>query len=142
MNLRSRPSTNAQVLAVLPDGTQAKVILRSSEWTMVTIDGHDGYLMNEYLEFWQGPEDALIADEEEQESYPAEGDKLYAVVQPDSGDKAPVFDVDSEDADILGHLPAGYEVEVVESIGGWNKISSQGRTGYMRETDLTFVAPE
>ena len=141
LNLRRNPSTSGVILLSLPEGTQVKVLIRSSDWSYVEYDGLEGYLMNDYLEFWQGPEDAL--EPETDISY--EGgedvgiDALYAVVEPDDGGKAAVYDVDSEDARVLGHLNEDAEVKVVASVNGWSLINYLGHEGYMKDEDLHFV---
>ena len=63
----------------------------------------------------------------------------YASVAPSSGDKAPVYDVDSDDANVLGNLAADIVVEVGESIDGWTHITYKGHSGYMRDEDLNFA---
>lgn len=138
LNLRANPSTNGEVLATLESGTSAKVVLRSSEWTLVNIDGMDGYLMNEYLDFWYGPDDALEPVAEEMVEIST--DEVYAQVKADNGGKAPVYDVDSDEAAVLGHLEAGVTVQVLEAVNGWNLISYQGHEGYMKDIHLHFTA--
>ena len=142
LNLRETPSTNSAILASLPSGTQLKVTLRSSEWSLVNYNGTNGYLLNEYLEFWKGPEDALEPEADgaqEEENIDA---VLHAVVAAASGERAKVYDVDSDDANVLGHLSNDTAVDVLESINGWNLISYQGHTGYMKDEDLRFVVEE
>lgn len=139
LNLRATPSTNSEVLATLESGTSAKVILRSTEWTLVTLDGQNGYLLNEYLDFWYGPEDALDPDDAEADAAENILDELYATTRTGDGSKAPVYDVDSDEAKVLGHLAEGITVQVLESINGWNLISYQGHEGYMKDSNLHFT---
>ena len=147
LNLREAPNTSSAILAALPNGTQTRVMMRSSDWTMVKCDGMTGYLMNDYLDFWIGPEDALgeVEPEEEEEEevvgVPEERDEYdveYAVVRCAGSDRAPVYAEDSADAEVLGALGNGLSVEVLRFIDDWCYISYQGRNGYMREADLQF----
>ena len=144
LRLREAPNTNSAIIAMVPYGTELRVRLRSSEWSMVEFEGQDGYLMNEYLEFWQaideGGEGTYTADEDRV----AEGDNstLPAVVHATTAPEAPVYDVDSDDANVLGHLKDGTRVEVVETVDGWSLISYQGHTGYMKDADLQFMLAE
>jgi len=143
LNLREAPSTTSEVLTSLSNGTQMKVVLRSKEWTLVDVGGMNGYLLNDYLEFWTGPDGLLDPEEpddedgdgEEEEEYDAE----YAKVSCETADKAEVFDEDSDDANVLGTLKNGIQVQVLRTTGGWCHISYQGHEGYMREQDLQFV---
>ena len=165
LNLREQPSTSSTILAELANGTQVRVKLHSAAWAMVQYDGKTGYLMNKFLEFWQGPKGLLAADdssdeseieeeleeeldeeeEEEEEATSGESsevkeiDTQYAVVRPHKGSKAAVYKEDSMDAKILGGLKKGIKLKVLESINGWNKISYNGHTGWMMDEDLKFV---
>ena len=144
LRLREAPNTNSAIMAMVPYGTELRVRLRSTEWSLVEFDGQTGYLMNEYLEFWQaideGGESAYMSDED----IVAEGDNstLPAVVHATTAPEAPVYDVDSDDANVLGHLKDGTRVEVVETVDGWSLISYQGHTGYMKDADLQFMLAE
>ncbi len=149
LNLREQPTTASTILAELEQGTQVKVQLHSTEWSMVRYEGQDGYLLNAYLEFWNAPsgalgdeveEEVLEEEYEEDQNGPAKVDDIqYAVVSADSGSSAAVYAEDSIDADVLGSLKNGVRLTVVESIDGWNKIELQGHEGYMKDEDLQFV---
>ena len=136
LNLRESPNTASAILAELPFETQVKVLLRSSEWSLVEHGGQNGYLLNEYLEFWTAPEDSggesageIISDDA----------ILPAMVLAAEGSDAEVFDVDSDDAAVLGHLNNGTRVDVLETVDGWSHINYQGHTGYMKDDDLQFL---
>lgn len=136
LNLRQSPNTVSPILAELPAGTELKVLLRSSEWSLVEWEGQNGYLLNQYLEFWgemeeaeAGSDDTVVADES----------VLPAEVRAAQGDKAPVYDVDSDDATVLGHLKNGVRLEVLETVDGWSHIRYEGHMGYMKDADLHFM---
>ena len=163
LNLREQPNTSSAILAEIPNGKQMRVKLHSAAWSMVICDGVTGYLMNKYLEFWQGPKNllkdaggeeetdieaveyALEEEEEEELENPPEDeavkeiDTQYAVVRPHKGSKAAVYKEDSLDAKVLGGLKKGIKLKVLQSVNGWNKISYNGHTGYMMDEDLKFV---
>ena len=147
LNLREEPSTESEILAALTNGTQARVMLRSREWSMVKLDGMTGYLLNDYLDFWIGPEDALgpVEEEEPEDDYdvmPEEMDEYdiqHALVKCANSDRAPVYAEDSADTEVLGALGNGLAVDVLRIIDDWCYISYQGRNGYMREDDLQFL---
>ena len=136
LNLRDTPSTESNVLAVLPNGTQTKALLKSVDWTLVEYEGTSGYLMNQYLSFSSAlDEDASDGDDD----VVLDESVLHGVVRAHSGDKAPVYDVDSDDAELLGHLKNGVKVDVLETVDGWSHISYQDHEGYMKDEDLQFV---
>lgn len=150
LNLRESPNTDSAILAALPNGTEAKVSAKSGDWSLVSIDGQQGYLLNQYLEFRTGPEmseaDRAAMDEAMDEAdVPEEdmpGQVEHAEVACDTAEKAAVYEEDSGDARVLGSLKNGVRVDVLQTIGGWSLISYQDHQGYMREEDLRFLVAE
>lgn len=141
LNLREAPNTESEILAALPNGARTKVLSHSDEWSQVEYNGATGYLLNQYLDFWTGDENALTAVEEEEEPVVVEElDQIeHAVVDCDGAEKAVVYAEDSADAKILGGLANGTKVDVLQTRDGWSRISLQGHEGYMREQDLKFL---
>lgn len=147
LNLRESPSTDSAILAALPRGTETRVTQRADEWSLVSVDGQQGYLLNQYLEFRTGPamtdaERAAAMAELDETDVPEEelpGEVEHAEVACDTASKAPVYDEDSADGKVLGHLKNGTRVDVLQTIGGWSLISYQDHQGYMREEDLKFI---
>ena len=135
LNLREAPNTNSAVLAEVPYGVECRILLNSSQWTLVEYEGMRGYLMNEYIEFLadvgtDAPADLIIESDDA---------TARARIQARSGDKAPVYDSDSDDANLLGHLKNGIEVQVVRVVNDWAMISYEGHNGYMLEDDLSYL---
>ena len=141
LNLRESPNTESAILDVLKNGAQVRVLTHSEEWSQVSYDGATGYLLNRYLEFWNGGENALQEKEEDDEPVIVEEvDQIeHAVVDCDSAKKAAVYAEDSADAKVLGGLANGTKVDVLQTRDGWSRISLQGHEGYMREQDLKFL---
>ncbi len=143
LNLREQPTTGSQVLAEVPYQTQLRVLLRESEWSYVEYQGRNGYLLNQYLTFWGG--EPVVEEEEPASAEPqpqGDEDVLPAVVQSRADDKAPVYDVDSQDANVLGYLENGVRVEVIATVDGWSHIRLKGHEGYMKDADLQFQLAE
>ena len=139
LNLRSQPSTDSQVEAVLPNGTQVTVRQHDGDWSLVDYEDTEGYLLNQYLEFWTGGENALQASAVQVEDIDEDDEIEHAEVACDSASKAPVYEEDSADAKVLGSLKNGTQVEVLQTISGWSLIRYQDHQGYMREQDLKFL---
>lgn len=141
LNLRQSPNTESEILAVLANGSRAKVLNRAEEWSQVEYNGVTGYLLNQYLEFWTGDQNALSAAEEEEEPVVIEevSEIEHAEVACDTAEKAAVYAEDSADAKILGGLQNGTRVDVLQTRDGWSRISLQGHEGFMREQDLKFL---
>ncbi len=133
LNLRQSPDANSAILASVEDGTKLRVQRRYTDWTQVTYQGQTGYLMNQYLSFWTGPKDALEealdGEEEPQEA-------RAAVVKSAAGGKAQVYEEDYDDAKVLGRLPDGTRLEVLEYGDGWCRVRYEGHEGYMIAEDL------
>ena len=139
LNLREQANTDSAILAELPCDTQLRVLLRGKEWSFVEYEGRNGFLLNQYLTFWGGEP---VEEEEGESTVQADNSVLPAVVKAHSGKKAPVYDVDSEDAAVLGHLENGVRVEVIETVDGWSHIRLEGHEGYMKDADLQFLLAE
>lgn len=139
LNLREGPNTVSAILDELPYDTEVRVLLRSSEWSLVEWQDKTGYLLNQYLEFWEAPEDSEGGAAEDVDAEDADNNELPAMVQAMEGRSAPVYDVDSDDAEVLGHLDNGTRVMVVETVDGWSLINYQGHSGYMKDADLQFM---
>ena len=128
MNLRQGPGTDTQVLAELAYGTKLPVRERGEAWTLVEYEGVEGYLMNDFL----------VYTEEVVEEAPAQSQAqaFKALVKTAAQSGAPAYDGVEDDANVLGHLRNGIEVEVLDSMEGWNLIRYKDQTGYMRDEDL------
>ncbi len=134
LNLRQAPDGDSAVLDTVENGRRFKALRRTSEWTQVEYRGRTGYLLNRYLAFWIGPEDAL--DEEldaDAADVPVMG---YATVRSVTGRKAPVYEENADGAAVLGHLPNDTRLEVLSAADGWCWIRYEGRDGYMTVEDL------
>lgn len=137
LNLRQSPSTDSEVLNKVEDGVSLRVERQFSEWTQVNCEGQTGYLLNKYLTFWTGPDDALeaAADDTVLEASMV----AYAVVESVVDAGAAVYGEDDEESALLGHLPDGVQVEVADISGGWCLIRYMGHEGYMSVEDLQLV---
>ncbi len=147
LNLRADADTEASVLAEIPNGTNLRVLSEVEGWTRVGYDDKIGYLLNDYLTFWQGSADEVQSTEQEEESYASQlkledGDGSIAavVICSEEEGKASVYDVGSEDGVILGSLPAGTHVEVIQLgvTDDWVRIRYEGKEGFMKDANLQF----
>ena len=67
---------------------------------------------------------------------------VYATVHATADGYAPVFDLDSEDANQIGARPADVQVTIVEADDAWSLIDFQGHQGYMHNESLKFILTE
>ena len=137
LNLRESPSADSTVLGTVENGTSLLVENQFAEWTQVNVGGRVGYLLNDYLNFWMGPDDALEVDVSDEA---ITADMInYAVVESAVETGAGVYADDSDDAGLLGHLADGIKVEVVDIEDSWCLIRYKGHEGYMSAENLQLV---
>ena len=133
VNLRESDDADSAVLDMVENGKSLRALIRYSEWTQVNYHGQTGYLMNRYLNYWTGPEDALDSETyDDAENF----DPKRAVVKCAADGQAAVYAEDEDDAEVLGHLPDGTEVQVLDVLDGWCRVEYMGHTGFMIGEDL------
>ncbi len=141
LNMRSEASAEADVLAMIPNGTKLRVLAKTEEWTRVGYDDQIGFLMNQYLNFSEGTasevEDSSGALNQEEEE-----EKIYrAVVQPNKkGGTVYIFEKANSDSKVIGSLGGGREVWVdkFDEAAGWAHIKFGDKIGYMQVKNLAF----
>ena len=130
LNLREAPTPDGAVLRMLPNGTQVRALLDVGDWSLVDYSGQRGYLMKQYL----------TGAAESGGTVGQNGERLQAVIKPRHGEKAQIYDADSDDGEIIGHVKAGLYVAVLENTeSGWSHVTYQGHEGFMRDEDLVFL---
>lgn len=139
LDIQSAPSASSEVLGTLPRGEAAKVLLRSSEWSLIEYEGLQGYILTDAAAFQLTAGDAdgmpgsaaVVFEDDTTET---------ALINPHEGDAAPVYESADESSAVLGTLKPDVQVNVIETIEGWSLIELQGHQGYVKEIDLKFTA--
>lgn len=139
VNILSAPSASSEVLGTLPQGEAAKVLLKSSEWSLIDYEGLQGYISTDAATFQLTAGDAdgmpgsaaVVFEDDTTET---------AQIAPHEGDAATVYESADESSVVLGSLKPGIQVNVIETIEGWSLIELQGHQGYVKEIDLKFTA--
>lgn len=124
LNLRQERSTGAKVLASIPRNTVLEVSDRQDIWSAVKYLSHSGYVMTSFLTF-----DASVP------SLPV-GNTARVTT---SGGSLNVRM--SANGIILGAIPNGRQVTVLEKGSAWSQINYQGLVGYVANSYLTFETP-
>jgi len=117
LNLRAEPSLNAKVLGQYPTGTWMTVLSENGEWSKVSVNGKEGYVMNKFL------------------ASSASSDTLY--VRTNTGRGLNLRDQPSLEGSIITSFKPGTAVNVLVRGNGWHKVSVNGLTGYMASQYLT-----
>ena len=152
LNLRAEGSSEGTILAEVPNGTELRVLSREESWTRVGYEEQIGYLMNQYLTFWEGSADELgesgeytdLDELDYDESMPVES--LKAIVVGDARNeegkrvKPYLYKEPKTRSDKMSVLSDGAEVEVVEFCEeeGWVLIKYYAYSGYMRDICLKY----
>ena len=152
LNLRAEGSSEGAILAEVPNGTELRVLSREESWTRVGYEEQIGYLMNQYLTFWEGSADELGDSDEytalDELDYDASMpvESMKAIVVGDARNeegkrvKPYLYEEPKTRADKVSVLSDGAEVEVLEFCEeeGWVKIKYYAHSGYMRDICLKY----
>lgn len=119
LNVREEPSTSGKLVGKLPKGAACEVLelTEDGEWAHITSGEVEGYVSTEYL--LTGPLAKLRANE------------LVRTVVIASTDGLRVRDEASTDSAVLTQVPEGEEMDYVETLDGWYKVSIDSDIGYV-----------
>lgn len=153
LNMRAEGSSNGAILAEVPNGTELRVLSRDEEWTRVGYEEQIGYLMNQYLTFWEGgsgelgdSEEYAALDELDYDTASMPVESLKAIVVGDARNEEGnrvrpyLYEEPKTRSDKLSVLSDGAEVEVLEFCEeeGWVRIKYYAYSGYMRDICLKY----
>ena len=121
LNLRKEPSLEAAVLGQYPTGTWMTVHEETGDWSKVTVNGQNGYVMSKYLTEQASP------------------GTLY--VRTNTGAGLNLRSEPSEKSGILTSFKPGTAVKVLSRGKDWHKVQIGDQTGYMAARYLVTAAP-
>lgn len=155
LNLRADADSSSDVLAEIPNGTSLRAVSSDGEWTKVGYDNHIGYLMNQYLTFWEGDSESLTQETVTLDQLDdlagilaSMGGSVYAtVVDPEGSEddrkmRPYLYKEADTSSDRYTLMAESVEVEIVEVVHNekrdqdWLKVNYMGQTGYMRDICL------
>ena len=148
------PNGEAEVLETIPNGTDLRVLASEGDWTKVGYGESIGYLMNQYLTFWEGAagsneETAVdgvnLAEMDAAELARISGKAKVVITEREGKKVKPILykEPDKKSKEIT-IMTEGAEVEIVEFVEdaeldiSWVKISYLGTSGYMMDMCLEF----
>lgn len=120
LNLRETPSMDAAVLTAIPRRSAVTLLEESGPWSRIQFNEHIGWVISDYLSF------AVPAPDMPQTAYISPGEGSVNI-------RASA----SADAGILGSLPKGTVVTVLEWGENWSQIRSEELEGYCMTQFLT-----
>lgn len=141
LNLRSTASSDGEILAELENGTNLRVLAKEDEWTRVGYDETIGYLMNQYLTFWEGTAaDMEDTSTESNDSYTAEMNIRAVVISDKQNGLVKIYQKPDTSSKVLRSVGSDRQVRVlqVDEDTGWAYISYEDTKGFMQDKNLTF----
>ncbi|MDR2043486.1 MAG: C40 family peptidase [Clostridium sp.] len=123
LNIRAVPSTDGKLVGKLPKNAACELRAVRDGWAYIQSGEVEGYVNLDFL--LTGPQAKLRADE------------LVETVVRVNGDGLRVRDSAGLDSGVLTQVPAGEELEFVERLGGWVKVSIDGEDGYVSAEHVT-----
>ena len=97
VNLRAAKSQSAKILTVIPKGAAIELLDAEEDWLKVRYKSLEGYVFNEYISV-----------------------SKYAWTN------ANLRERDSRNSKLIATIPKGGLVEVIGSIGGWDRVIYEG----------------
>ena len=122
VNLRDSGSFNSNVIDAAPQGATVYVLGDAGYgWYKVSYNGKTGYMMAKYLKFT---------------AYMHNG--TARVFNANGGSYVNVRGRASLSANVIGTVPVGTTVKVLEKTTDWTKVEVNGKTGYISTWFLKF----
>ena len=145
VRLRKSASLNSDILAYVPIDTEVVILEdRDDGWVYLNYNDLLGYMVDDYVDFEGTKEDHEKEDNTTTEpSDDTTTDVVTGTVKLEySSSKLRIRSSASTSSSILGHIPNGGEVKVLESLSsGWMKVEYSGITGYV-SGDYVTVSEE
>lgn len=124
LNVRETPSTSGKLVGKMPKHSACEVLeVTEDGWAHITSGEVEGYVSLDYL--LTGPDAKLKANE------------IVCTVAVANVDGLNVRDQASTDSAVLTQVPQGEEMEYVETLEGWIKVSIDGEEAYVSAEYVT-----
>lgn len=123
LNVRETPSTDGKLVGKMPKDSACEVLDTQDGWAHIKSGEVEGYVSLDFL--LTGPEANLKAKE------------LVRTVAISNGDGLNVRDGASTDSAVLTQVPKGEELEYIETVGEWVKVSIDGDEAYISAEYVT-----
>jgi len=122
LNLRQEPSLSGAIIASFKPGTTVSVMQKGATWSRVKVNGEEGFMATEYLNFGSGSA-----------SVKPQSGKVAVVNNPKATQVLNLRAQASLDAKVLSYYRNGVKVTILESGDTWHKVQVQdGKVGYMK----------
>ena len=119
--LRKEASVSSEALGYYRNGKTVTLLARQGDWYKVSVDGKTGYMMAKYLK--------VTADMH---------NGTARVFNANGGSYVNFRSHASLSANVIGTVPVGTTVKVLEKTTDWTKVEVNGKTGYISTWFLKF----
>ena len=139
LNLRAEP--NGNILGSYPRGTKVTVLATTGEWSKVSVDGKTGYMQSRWLsgKAVSGGSSAVSpAVGTAVVNNPRDTQVLFLRREANGGSYVNFRSRASLSANVIGTVPVGTTVKVLEKTTDWTKVEVNGKTGYISTWFLKF----
>jgi len=123
LNVREAPSTDSKMVGKMPKDSACEVLEMLDGWAHITSGEVEGYVSTEFL--FTGPDAKLAAND------------LVRTVALVNTDGLNVRDEANTESAVLTQVPKGEELEYVETLEGWIKVSIDGEEAYVSADYVT-----
>lgn len=123
LNVRETPSTSGKLVGKMPKDSACEILEEVDGWAHIQSGEVEGYVSLEFL--LTGPDAKLKANE------------IVRTVAIANTDGLNVRDQASTDSAVLTQVPQGEELEYVETLEGWVKVSIDGEDAYVSADYVT-----
>lgn len=123
LNIREEASTDAKLVGKLPKNAACEIISTNNDWAYVKSGEVEGYVSMEFL--LTGPNAKIRANE------------LVVTVARVTTDGVNIRDEANTESAVLTQVPAGEELEYLDTVDGWVKVSIDGEEAYISSDYVT-----
>ncbi len=120
LNLRAKASTSSSVVTVLPSGASLTVISETASWVRVFYRGAVGYVSRDLVEYTGSSTPKPTPSSE----------VLYTGTVATQGSTLNLRKEPNGAASVLLGIPNQAQVDILEVLEGWLRVSHGGQTGY------------
>ncbi|MBQ8160845.1 MAG: SH3 domain-containing protein [Clostridia bacterium] len=141
VNVRSKATSSAKVIAKYDIGTKVHVEDSNHSWSRITMDGGVGYIMNRLLS--DVKPDVVVTPAPSTTPAPEKAEsRTRAWVDAKGGTQVHMRKKADKKSESLANYETGTEVTVLEMGKTWSKIETDAGTGYMMTTYLSMTEPD
>ena len=135
LNLRGEASSEGEILARLPNGTQLRMLSRGAEWTSVSYEDEIGYLMSQYLTF---EEEETPSELQDVDAY--DETETVTVAASDGSGAANLYEEADPESAVVKSLAVDTPLSIisVSEDTGWALVSDGSVEGYIQGENLSF----